>query len=149
MTPAPPPRALLPAPRRSPSLAILWIDASHKDGKAVLSAYATLRGIPILLHTETAPAPTSNIAEFLAAEAGLRALRRTGYAGRVEVRTDNLGLALALMNLRPPRPAPLDTITTRIRDAASRFHGVRWRWVPRNRNAHAHRLCETHSIAHA
>jgi ribonuclease HI len=149
MAPAPLPRALLPAPRRSPSTALLWIDASHRDGEAVLSAYATLRGIPILRHTERATAPTSNIAEFQAAEAGLRALRRTGYAGRVEVRTDSLGLVLTLLGQRSPRPGPISSTLDAIRTACSAFSSVRWRWIPRHRNTRAHRLCDTCSHTHA
>jgi ribonuclease HI len=149
MAPAPLPRALLPAPRRSPSTALLWIDASHRDGEAVLSAYATLRGIPILRHTERTQAPTSNIAEFQAAAAGLRALRRTGYAGRVEVRTDSLGLVLTLLGQRSPRPGPISSALEAIGALCSAFTAVRWRWVPRARNRHAHRLCENHRHAPA
>jgi ribonuclease HI len=143
------PRALLPPPRRSLRDAILWVDASHRDGEAVLSAYATLRGTPILRHTERATAPTSNIAEFLAAEAGLRALRRTGYAGRVEVRTDSLGLVLTLLGQRSPRPGPISSALDAIRTVCLSFSSVRWRWIPRHRNTRAHRLCETCSHTHA
>ena len=86
-------------------------------------------------------AATNNVAEYAAAQAALERLLEMGLEGEVvEVRSDSQLLVRQMSGLyavRSPRIAESHRALSRL---ASRFRGVRWRWVPRVANREADAL---------
>lgn len=86
------------------------------------------------------PSLSCNMAEYMAAEAALRALLSSGYRGSVELRTDSRLLVRHLTGRSQVRSAALVDAAHHLLDLARQFSRVRWRWIPRTANREADAL---------